>query len=613
MAVSFRRVTSAGLVSALGVGLLWFPLLDILDDWTNPPHKPLWSTLFENSPGLALALTLVVGGLWLYTRDWSDEYVVNAAKWSLGVLVAFAVLLAWVLGIQQFVQNDLKPYFIALDAVVFGGVVALGIGIYDSRRRRNESELALERDRLSALYENAEDAIATVRFDDGPVVESANSAFRERYDDIAAILSEAPGVNGTYDSLAGPLADGDAVEFEWDGPDGDRSLLVNATPITTANAVRAHVRIADITEQKHLARESAARERLEHLHRVASDLSAADTENEAYDRTLNALRTAVGFDAACVVAEGDVVAARGTRDALDWESIDRIQPGAVPTDGGATTRQVDGATVLTVPVGDDAVLQASITDDEFEDSQVTAAELLGTHLRETRKRLDREARLRDQHERLELLARTFRHDLLNDVNVINARATVLEDHVDDDATDYLDTLEERADDMEDRIETMRSLMKAVEGEHRDLDSLALAPVVKDAVDDARDTYPSAAFELDTPLPADVVGDDLLPDVFQNLLANAVEHNDTDAPRVRVSGERADDAVVVTVADNGPGVPPERRDAVFDLGEKGVESGGTGVGLNLCHRIVETYGGSLTVADDADLGGAAFRVRLPLSD
>lgn len=614
MAVSFRRVMSAALISALGVALLWFPLLDIIDDWTNPPHKPLWSTLFENSPGLALALTLAVGGVWLYTRDWDDKYVVNAAKWSFGVVVAFAALAVWVLGIQQFVQNDLKPYFIALDAIVFGGVVALGIGVYDSRRRRNESELALERDRLAALYENAKDAIATVRFDDGPAVEAANDAFRAQYDDVATILDDAPGVNGTYDSLADPLADGEAVEFEWNGPDGDRALLVNATPVTTEDAVRAHVRISDITEQRRLARESAARERLEHLHRVASDLSATDTAEEAYDRTLNALRTAVGFDSACVVVDGDVVATRGTRDALDWASIDRIQPGAVPTDGGATTRQVDGATVLTVPVGDDAVLQASITDDEFEDSQVTAAELLGTHLRETRKRLDREAQLRDQHERLELLARTFRHDLLNDVNVINARATVLEEYVDEDAHEYLETLEERADDMEERIETMRSLMKAVEGEHRDLAPVALAPVVKDAVDDARDTYPSAAFELDTPLPdADVVGDDLLPDVFQNLLANAVEHNDTDAARVRVSGERDGDAVVITVADNGPGVPPERRDEVFELGEKGVESGGTGVGLNLCYRIVESYGGSLTVGDADDFGGAAFHVRIPVSE
>ncbi|MGB9986783.1 sensor histidine kinase [Salarchaeum japonicum] len=613
MAPSFRRVTSAGLVSALGVGLLWFPLLDIFDDWANPPSKPLWSTLFENSPGLVLALTLAIGGVWLYTREWEDTYVVNAAAWSLGVIVAFAVLCAWVLGIQQFVQNDLKPYFIALDAVVFGGVVALGIGIYDSRRRRNDSRLSLERDRLSALYENADDAIATVRFDDGPVVESANDAFRTQYDDVAAVLDAAPGVNGTYDSIADPLADGDTVEFEWNGPAGDHTYLVNATPITTEDAVRAHVRISDITEQKQLARESAARERLEHLHRVASDLSAADTETEAYDRTLNALRTAVGFDRGCVVVDGDVVAARGTRDALDWPSIDRTQPGAVPTDGGATTREVDGATVLTVPVGTDAVLQASAGDD-FEHSQVTAAELLGTHLRETRKRLDREARLRDQHERLELLARTFRHDLLNDVNVINARATVLEEHVDADAQEYLDTLTERTDDMEERIETMRSLMKAVEGEHRDLEPVALAPVVKDAVDDARDTYPSAAFELDTPLPAvDVLGDDLLPDVFQNLLSNAVEHNDTATPRIRVSGERDGDTVVVTVADNGPGVPPERRDDVFDLGEKGVDSGGTGVGLNLCHRIVETYDGALTVEGADDLGGAAFHVRLPVDE
>nr|WP_245188586.1 HAMP domain-containing sensor histidine kinase [Halarchaeum rubridurum] len=161
-------------------------------------------------------------------------------------------------------------------------------------------------------------------------------------------------------------------------------------------------------------------------------------------------------------------------------------------------------------------------------------------------------------------------------------------------------------------------MKAVEGEDHDLTPKPAAEVLKSQVDDARETYRGAAFEVDTPLPAvDVLADDLLADVFQNLLANAVEHNTADAPHVRVSAERDGDDLLVTVADNGSGVAPERRDAVFDLGEKGEASNGTGIGLNICRRIVDSYGGDITVADadaDADdLGGAAFTVRLPVAD
>jgi len=614
MPTSLRRAASAVLVSALGVVLLYFPLFDVWDDWTNPPFKPLYSTVLENSPGLVLALALIFGGLWVYTSDWDDAYVVNAARWSLGVAAGFAVMFVWILGIQKYLQHDLKPYIIALDAIVLGGVTALAIGVYDSRRRRSERRLSLERDRLSALYENADDPIATVRFTDGLVLEAANDAFDDTYGgDVAPILRAAPGATETYDALSDPLAAGSAVEYEWRGRDDDRDLLVSVTPVTTDDVVRAHVRVADITEQKRLARETEARERLEHLHRVASDLASVDDEPAAYDRTLNALRTAVGFDSACVIVDGDVVATRGTTDALDWASVDRIQPSATPTDGGATTRTTeDGSTVLTVPVGSDSVMQASATDGAFEASQVTAAELLGTHLREARRRLRREDRLRDQRERLELLARTFRHDLLNDVNVIAARATVLEDFVDAEGEQYLDTLHDRAGDMEDRIDTMRSLMKAVEGDDRDVRRLHLADVVKAEVADARDAHPGASFELDTPLPdVDVAGDDLLSDVFENLLANAVAHNDTQAPGIEVSAERDGDDVVVTVADDGPGVPEERRNEVFELGEKDPESAGTGVGLNLCQRIVAAHDGDISVTD-ADLGGAAFHVRLPVA-
>ncbi|GGM60407.1 signal transduction histidine kinase/PAS domain-containing protein [Halarchaeum rubridurum] len=617
-ASTLRRRAAVLAVAALGVVLLGPPLFDVWDDWTNPPFKPLWTTLIENGIGVVLAGTLAAGGVWLSRQDWEDEYVYGAAEWVIAIVVGHAVVMGWILFVQVYLQGDLKPYVIAMDGIVLSADVALGVGIYNARSKRNRDRLEAERDRLSALYENSSDPIATVRFNGDAAVEAANDAFRERLDASADdILADAPrdlraaavrehGIDGT-------------LEYDWDAGDG-RDYRVNVTPVDADDEdVRVHLRIADITEQTELAREAEARERLEHLHRVASDLATVDTVDSAYERTLNALRSAVAFDEACVVVDGEVVAGRDAGTWLDRESIERVQTGAVPSDGGAITRTVeDGRTVLTVPVGDDAVLQAGVDEPSLRDSQITAAELLGTHLRETRQRLDREERLRDQRERLELLNRTFRHDLMNDANVIDARASLLEEFVDDEGEAYLETVEERADEMSERIETMRSLMKAVEGEDHDLTPKPAAEVLKSQVDDARETYRGAAFEVDTPLPAvDVLADDLLADVFQNLLANAVEHNTADAPHVRVSAERDGDDLLVTVADNGSGVAPERRDAVFDLGEKGEASNGTGIGLNICRRIVDSYGGDITVADadaDADdLGGAAFTVRLPVAD
>jgi two-component sensor histidine kinase len=103
-------------------------------------------------------------------------------------------------------------------------------------------------------------------------------------------------------------------------------------------------------------------------------------------------------------------------------------------------------------------------------------------------------------------------------------------------------------------------------------------------------------------------------VFLNLLGNAFKFA-PDGGRVsaelRVEGQRA----VVTVEDNGPGVKPELRQAIFERFHQGGEGGrprfgGTGLGLAIAQEFVALHGGIITV-DDAPGSGALFRVELPL--
>ncbi len=62
-----------------------------------------------------------------------------------------------------------------------------------------------------------------------------------------------------------------------------------------------------------------------------------------------------------------------------------------------------------------------------------------------------------------------------------------------------------------------------------------------------------------------------------------------------------------MADDGPGIPPGERDAVFDPGYT-VEGGGTGLGLPIVQRVASAHDWSLTLADSAT-GGARFEIRL----
>jgi signal transduction histidine kinase len=100
----------------------------------------------------------------------------------------------------------------------------------------------------------------------------------------------------------------------------------------------------------------------------------------------------------------------------------------------------------------------------------------------------------------------------------------------------------------------------------------------------------------------------LAQVLVNLLLNAADAMDG-AGCVRVSALDAGDTVELRVSDDGPGVPPELRDRLFEPFVTGKEPGlGTGLGLAISRSIVEGYGGTIAL-DPTTARGATFVVRL----
>jgi signal transduction histidine kinase len=101
-------------------------------------------------------------------------------------------------------------------------------------------------------------------------------------------------------------------------------------------------------------------------------------------------------------------------------------------------------------------------------------------------------------------------------------------------------------------------------------------------------------------------------IVENLLANAARHTPP-GTRVWVSARANDGGVLIAVEDEGPGVPPDMREAVFEPFRQtpGVStpSPGVGVGLSLVARFAELHGGRAW-ADERPGGGASFRVFLP---
>jgi signal transduction histidine kinase len=107
---------------------------------------------------------------------------------------------------------------------------------------------------------------------------------------------------------------------------------------------------------------------------------------------------------------------------------------------------------------------------------------------------------------------------------------------------------------------------------------------------------------------------LLTSLFQNLISNAIKFRGDRPPAVKVSATRRDDDWLFSVADNGIGIEPEFADRVFVIFQRlhdRNQYAGTGIGLSMCRKIVEHYGGRIWL-DTEYHGGAKFDFTLPVA-
>ena len=95
------------------------------------------------------------------------------------------------------------------------------------------------------------------------------------------------------------------------------------------------------------------------------------------------------------------------------------------------------------------------------------------------------------------------------------------------------------------------------------------------------------------------------------MGNAIKYRSGERPRIHISCERLENQFRFAVADNGMGIDPEYHAKIFGVFKRlhGKKIPGTGIGLAICQRVVERYGGRIWV--ESQLGaGATFFFILP---
>jgi len=307
-------------------------------------------------------------------------------------------------------------------------------------------------------------------------------------------------------------------------------------------------------------------------------------------------------------------------DAVAREAFETGETVTVTGSDARTDASTETTAALAVPAAivDEVtavLVMRSTTKEGFDDAYVRPVEILASHAAtaisniRSRERLERARQdIETKKEMIELYDRLLRHDLGNDLQVITGFSEALVDMVDgDESARYAERIHEAARSSADLIQRVGDLVSTLEGEEepapRDLASILERTVneVRTQYDDITVVFDSDEFEHT------VYAGELLGSVFTNLLSNAAVHNEGTVT-VRIDAEETADGIVVGVADDGDGIDPAVRDELFEMGEKGPDSGGSGFGLGFVRALTESYGGGVTVGE-SDAGGAEFRVRL----
>ncbi|PYP51321.1 MAG: hypothetical protein DMD39_08560 [Gemmatimonadetes bacterium] len=232
----------------------------------------------------------------------------------------------------------------------------------------------------------------------------------------------------------------------------------------------------------------------------------------------------------------------------------------------------------------------------------------------------------EREERLRVFNRVISHEIKNRVGAILGASTVLNELSEMPSSKRAD-LEEivlrNAREMRNTVENVLILSRADGDDPRQHRNVKLAEAVGEAVRQVREAAQSAKIDVRivSGMPDIEVSAAVIELCVKNYLSNAIKYADPAKPQrfVEISGaeEQTDDGerrVVVRVRDNGIGVPPDKRDKLFERffrAHEGMSSiEGTGLGLNIVREAAESLGGRAW-AEYPDDGGSIFAIALPL--
>lgn len=195
--------------------------------------------------------------------------------------------------------------------------------------------------------------------------------------------------------------------------------------------------------------------------------------------------------------------------------------------------------------------------------------------------------LKERGQRLQVLNRVLRHNLRNDLNVIQGYVELAADSADERVAELLENALETTADLMTTAETSRNFQRTFEKATPQAHDLS--GTIETIANRAKETYPEAVVRVSVPTGISVSATDGLTDALWELLENACVHGRSP---VEITAENADETVVVEIADRGPGIPAHEL-SVIEAGEETALEHGSGLGLWFAQWVVRASSGHLS--------------------
>ncbi|WP_424013348.1 ATP-binding protein [Halorubrum xinjiangense] len=330
-----------------------------------------------------------------------------------------------------------------------------------------------------------------------------------------------------------------------------------------------------------------------------------------YDEQRDALEPVVWTDTADAVV-GDHPTFHADGQSITWEVFESGEPTYVADVGDDPDRYSDDATIrseLVVPLGRYGVLNVGATTaDAFDDSDLAVARVWAATVTMVLVRIERERQLRRreaevarERDRLEEFASLVSHDLRSPLNVAAGNLEIVTERLADESIEIeeIDAVERSLDRMDALIEDLLALARQGTGID-ETESVPLADFAAECWETADTESATLSVETDAVVAADR---SRLRQALENLFVNAVTHA---GPDVAVTVGALPDGDGFYVADDGPGIDPADREAVFEAGMTS-DPEGTGFGLKIVAEVAEAHGWTVELAE-GETGGARFEFR-----